>query len=498
MMHRLKIVLLTLGCCLPPCAVQAKDLTTINHTQIVPLNKMVSNTTEKAVWGYSRDSLIELKKPERLYNTIEETEIEEPKISEARKIFYKRRVLEKKRAKLKKELGLHPPHVIITLYPRWFFVAGGIVRGIFYYYVHFYAALFLLWSGLKMAARMDFVFFPAVSWLDWAVRPLLLMSTKFLPFTGASGISAQIFLLIVSATGKFIRQFVWIIYDSEIDYLIREKRYENLGQPYLPTNTAFHPFDNEDKPITDINITGYEKIQLLQQEKVEKLNLTPPGWINGSRTISQPNYLKMEHVNNESEDFEVNSRLIEPSIRWLQDIKGNIGRIFHLNKTPEISEINNLYNGTLTRTGKDLWLYPDWYTDPNFAPGGKYSLVKSNGKPILKQAVKNLHSFDDFPFLNVYEQIPQLPRLRVLEYHEFVKYADNLGTRVIKYPEIQFWWKTPTPVGPLQWGGYVFNRACTYWPEIGSKWNTLSPGLTNWILRDETRIDDMLYGVTGN
>jgi len=499
-MHRIKIILITLACFLLPYNVQAKDLTTLENIPSPPIIKTVSNVADKVFWDNSNAALITTQNSSKLYDTqLGEPELDKPKVSEAKKIFDQRRALVEKRAKLRKTLGTHPPHVIITLYPRWFFVTGGIIRGIFYYYVHFYAALFLLWSGLKMAARMDFVFIPVVSWLDWAVRPLLLMSTKFLPFTGASGISAQIFLLIVSATGKFIRQFVWLIYDTEIDYIIREKRHFADKGVYLPENLYFQSrpsieeiLKSEEVPRGTTFTTGYEKFNQVNDpptgpNKIDPWSITPRS------TISQADYAGMEKLTNENAEID-GYRLIEPSLKWLQYMKFHLGRILHLNDSTYIkaSAVSKLYDGSLglpdQNTDKELWVRQ---TDPNFAPGGKFSILNEHKELILNP--KDLHTFEDFPFLGLYEKVPQLPRLRVLEYHEFIQYADNLGTTVIKYPEIKFWWKTPTETNAMEWGGYVFNRAVTYWPEASGKWSTLAPGLTNWLLRDEARIDEALY-----
>jgi len=498
-MHRIKIVLITLACFLLPCNVQAKDLTPFERIQTTPLDKVVKNIADKEIWECSNVSLIAHKNSRKLHETVaEEIEIERPKVSEGKKIFQERRQLLKKRARLKKSLGMHPPHVIITLYPRWFFVAGGIIRGMFYYYVHFYAALFLLWSGLKMAARMDFIFNPLINYLDWAVRPLLLMSTKFLPFTGASGISAQIFLLIVSATGKFIRQFVWIIYDTEIDYLIREKRHSNLKltQPQLPENLQFHPVTDGPDPklITDITIKGYEKLVERTKPIISERYDVAPAIRYGRSTVSQAGYLKMEKVQSAYDDLSKNL-ILDPSMRWLNHIKLNVARIFNFKNLPYTynnrTTVDKLYDGSISKESLgELWVRPD----PNFAPGGKFSIFDKNLKPLIES--KNLHNFDDFPFLGLYEKVPQLPRLRVLEYHEFVQYANSLAQGVIKYPEIRFWWKTQAEVGTIEWGGYIFNRALTYWPEGGGKWNTLPPGLTNWILQDGSRIDEMIYNNT--
>jgi hypothetical protein len=159
---------------------------------------------------------------------------------------------------------VHAPHCIFLLYPRWFFLTGGILRGLLYYYIHLYSGLFLLWSAFKMRARMDFVFNPLMAGLDNVVRPLLNWSTKMLPFTGASGISAQIFLLLVSVAAKFIRTFIWIIYDTEFDYRVRE---------ILHTSSYWDPEFKIHVENEDLDIAGYQHFKLMTQSKTIPSNL---------------------------------------------------------------------------------------------------------------------------------------------------------------------------------------------------------------------------------
>ena len=140
------------------------------------------------------------------------------------------------------------PQIIFNLYPRWFFKFAGSIRFGVYYTIHIYSALYLLWSLLKLGGRQDFLLSPAQKLLDTAVRPAVLFSTKVLPFTGSSGLAAQIFVASFAASTEFIRQNIFILYDMEFDYKVRERLQEADAQPTFS-------FANQ-----DTKITGYEAL----------------------------------------------------------------------------------------------------------------------------------------------------------------------------------------------------------------------------------------------
>jgi len=152
-------------------------------------------------------------------------------LAQKRKIFsnklQRRKDMIKEEQKSKKVKRIHPPHLIFFMYPKWFFITAGILRTIAFHFIHLYTGFYMLWLLFKSFARTDFLWHnPAMRLLDLIVLPLLRTSSLYLPFTGANGIAAQVFLVLMATAATFIRLFVWIIYDTEFDCELREKLYE--------------------------------------------------------------------------------------------------------------------------------------------------------------------------------------------------------------------------------------------------------------------------------
>jgi hypothetical protein len=146
------------------------------------------------------------------------------------------------------------------LYPYWFFVVGTWIRSCLFGLVHGYTTIFLVWGSCKMFARYDWGETLFVRILDEIVRPVLVESTLWLPGTGILGISAQLFLIILNLIGVWIRTYISIVYDTEVDYRIREHVYTVETQygklPTVPNGNVFGFRDN------DLDIAGYHNLKV--------------------------------------------------------------------------------------------------------------------------------------------------------------------------------------------------------------------------------------------
>jgi hypothetical protein len=123
--------------------------------------------------------------------------------------------------------------VHLVCYPRWFFKLAIFIRWATCYYCNMWALLFLLWTMKRAGARNDFIkpetqnkrTRSLLTTIDFIVKPVLCRSTFFIPWTGSNGVQAQVFLFLMISISKWIKSHVYLYYDVELDYKLRENTY---------------------------------------------------------------------------------------------------------------------------------------------------------------------------------------------------------------------------------------------------------------------------------
>lgn len=299
------------------------------------------------------------------------------------------------------------PKVVVACYPKWAFLLGGTIRSAMYHYFHLYGALFLFWSIMKIGGRMDWLQRnPIMRVVDGIVRPLLNFSTKVLPFTGASGISAQIFTMFIGAAARYMRTSVWVIYDSEFDYIFRQHLKEGYSRSSILLSDENVQIELDDRPT--LATIGPKIIKHDDSEMIHRVNP----------------YLYYRKPNNEPD-------LLNRASKKIAELKGYYDQ-------PEPFE------------GPERWGVFE-----NLEPGEKYSLVDENTKRIAGDIVTKeiLYSQN---LLNWQAQFPWWPRIKGMEYPEFDEYFKRLTTQVIKYPAINQWWNVKGDMKSINWGGLDF------------------------------------------